>query len=109
MKKFNTRAILDAPTKRFLGKMKSLREDAGLSLGALAVAVGVSKTTVLRMETKDELPFIHNLLKVASALKYDISDSVNYKYYHGEVSPEKIEDMLALSVLMGGGDDDKAV
>ena len=51
--------------KVFAERLKELREDAGLSLTALAEKLGVSAVAISRWERQVRIPNIENLVQIA--------------------------------------------
>ena len=85
----------DEVTLKFLRSVKSERLRKGLRIKELARMLGVSRFTVMACERGRWLPELPMLIKLAEILGCDISGSVNYKYYHGEISPRKIKSQLS--------------
>lgn len=89
--------VLDAPTKEFLSSLRSLRKAAGLTQEKLAKAAGISKASLQSYEIGRYAPHLERLLKLAECLGYDLSSSLNYKKYHGQLG-------LSLSSKLQGKD-----
>lgn len=81
------RITLDEPARKFLQSLKTMREKAGLTKQALADAVGITRGNITGYENTSKLPLVATLIKLAEVFEYDLSESVNYKLYKGEISP----------------------
>ncbi len=86
---------IDAPTREFLQSMKALRVSKGLSQYKLADAVGTKRTNIQAYESGRNLPALPMLIVLADYLGYDLSESLNYKYFHGSIAPSKLKVELA--------------
>lgn len=63
--------------QRLIGRrLRQLREDAGLSIGELAVAIGSSYGTIARVERGDHVQRVDTLLKHARACGVGVADVV---------------------------------
>ncbi len=90
------RVVLDEPALIFLQSLKVIRQGAGLTKQALADAVGIARSNIVGYETTRKLPSVATLIKLAEVLEYDLSQSVNYKLYHGEIKPVWLRYQLKL-------------
>ena len=81
------RIVLDEPARKFLQSLKAMREDAGLSKAVLAEAIGIARTNLTNYENGKRLPSLEVLIKLAEFFRYNLSESLNYKLYNGEISP----------------------
>ena len=78
--------LVDESTARFLGMLRSLRMEQGYTQKELAVKIGVRNQCVLsRYETGSKLPQLGHLIRLAKILNYDLSSSLNYKFFYGEL------------------------
>ena len=97
MKKVNFRVkriVLDEPARRFLQSLKALREEAGLTKQALAKAIGITSSCITTYENGEHTPLLEILIKLAEFFSYDLSESMNYKLYYGEISPVQMRYQL---------------
>ena len=86
--------VLDAPTLEFLSGLRELREKAGLSQRELCKALNISRGTFHMYELGLNLPSLGILMRLAEVFGYDLSASVNYKVYHGEMKPQGIKRVI---------------
>ena len=82
----NKKICEDAPTRQFLRELKPLREGMGYTREELARKIEVRPRTLKDYELQTRQPVLGRLLKLAEVLNYDLSRSLNYKYYHGKIS-----------------------
>ena len=94
--------MLDAPTRKFLGMLRSFRTQARLTLRELATAIGAPLGTVKMYELGLNLPSLGVLMRLAEFFGYDLSESVNYKVYHGQISPSSLKRSLRRYALSYG-------
>lgn len=85
---------LDDATRKFLCTLSKARRKARLTLRELASAIGAPVGTVKMYELGLNLPSLGILMRLAEFFCYDLSDSVNYKVYHGELRPQSIKSLL---------------
>ena len=81
------RIVLDEPARKFLQSLKAMREEAAMTKAALADAIGIARTNFTNYENGKRTPSLEVLIKMADFFGYDLSESLNYKLYHGEISP----------------------
>ena len=93
---------LDDATRKFLGTLRSARREAGLTLRELASAIGAPLGTVKMYELGLNLPSLGILMRLADLFGYDLSASVNYKVYHGQICPCKLKRSLRRYALSYG-------
>ena len=86
--------VQDEPTLRFLGAMRSVRRNAGLTLREVSRMLGIPYATLKTYEGGYNCPSLHTLMKLAELFGYDLSDSVNYKYYYRTIQPLAIKNSL---------------
>ena len=66
------------PRQRELGRrIKSRREELGLSQEALALAAGINRTYIGSLEGGHRNPSLENLCKLAASLDWDVGRLVN--------------------------------
>ena len=86
--------VIDAPVKEFLSELKELRERAGISQPKLAQELNIGRTTMQSYELGVSMPTLGTLIKLAEYFNYDISQSFNYKYFHGEIQSREVKKKL---------------
>ena len=94
MKSCRKLIVLDEPTRSFLAGMRSIRLNAGLMLSDVAKQLGEPLGTVKMYEEGFNLPSLHMLLKLAELFGWDLSGSVNYKFFHRKVQPSTLKSSL---------------
>lgn len=87
--------VLDDPTKEFLSSLRSLRLKSGKTLKEVGKAIKISGTAVGSYEKGTAIPLLRNLLSLAEYFGYDLSASVNYKYYHGQLTSASIRERMS--------------
>lgn len=88
----NTKCIiLDEPARSFLASLRAERVRAGLTQSYVAECLNIARSTVGSYEHGINLPPLENLIKLAELLEYDISDSLNYKFFYRKIQPYKIK------------------
>ncbi len=80
-------SFLDKPARDFLTALKDLRLDAGLSQRDLGRQIGLRAGDIKHYEHGRYAPSIEILLKLADFLGYDLTASINYKFFHRSISP----------------------
>lgn len=93
----------DDISKKFLISLERERLKKGLSRQELASMLGVHVQTVSCYERGKHLPKLHTLMKLAEIFGYDLSSSINYKYYHGQIDSETIKRRLRFYGLSNEG------
>src|SRR4051812_1226215 len=68
---------------RIAGKVRSLRQARGWSLGALAERAGLSKTNLAKIETGSGNPSLETLLRLADALEITLGALLAVDRPHG--------------------------
>lgn len=86
--------VLDAPTREFLRGLRELRKKAGLSQQALSAELGIDQKAIYAYEHGLRRPTLGMLMRMAEYFGYDLSASVNYKVYRGELSPSALKRKL---------------
>ena len=86
--------VLDEPTRAFLSSLKSMRQAAGLSMKNLADFLNISSANIANYETGLHLPSIKTLVKLAEYFSYDLSTSINYKLFHGELNISRLRELF---------------
>ena len=83
--------VLDEPTRRFLNELKNLRVSTGMTKRTLSRILNLSTWAYSSYEIKRRCPSLEMLMRLVEYFGYDLSDSLNYKYYHGEIHPDEIK------------------
>ena len=86
--------VLDSPTQSFLEELRKLRAKLGLTQRQLAATVKIPRNTYQNYELKRNYPTLGTLNHLAELLGYDLSESVNYKYYHKSPSSLELKERL---------------
>ncbi len=82
----NKQICEDAPTREFLANLNVWRKALGYTQEEIAQRIGASPSTIKRYESNKTRPVLVKLLKLAEVLACDLSRSLNYKYYHGQIN-----------------------
>ena len=77
---------LDEPAKRFLNSLRSEREKIGLTLIEAAGLLDCNFGQLADYEKLEYYPMLGMFIKLSELYKYDISDSVNYKYFYQKIN-----------------------
>lgn len=86
MRPHNKNICPDEVSISFIRSLKSLRKVMKMTQKILASTLGVTASAISSYERGRALPTLPVLMKLAAIFGADISSSVNWKYYHGEVS-----------------------
>ena len=86
--------LLDEPTSKFLGTLKSTRQNAGMHQWQVAEAVKVKEKTYQKFELGVKVPSLENLMTLARFFGYDLSESLNHKVFYGKIKPYYIKQKL---------------
>ena len=86
--------VLDGPTQRFLEEFPKLREKLGLTQSELAASINLPIDTYKKHEIHKDTPSLKVLMSLVEYFGYDLSESVNYKYYHQEIPPSELREKL---------------
>lgn len=79
------RICLDERAQKFLSELRSERKKLGLTLNEAAVRIGCDFTTLGDYERGRSAPLLGKFIKLAELYQYDISDSLNYKFFYGKI------------------------
>lgn len=94
-KKHKTTIVaLDPPTVTLLTSLKPLRVSANLTQEALANHLSTTKESIFAYEKRKVAPKLEALMSLANFFNYDLSESVNYKYYHRLIDPPTLKDRI---------------
>lgn len=85
---------LDEVSRKFLCSLRERRKRAGLTQKVVADYVGLKKSAISNYEQGRKTPSLRYLLKLAEILKYDLSESINYKIFHEQVELVSIKRQL---------------
>ena len=85
----------DDESRRFIRSLRELRQSKGLRIQDVAEKLGIDCCSYRRYESGAASPSLEKLIKTAEILRYDLSGSFNYKYYHGKISRLKIRRALS--------------
>lgn len=78
--------VLDSITREFLGSLRELRIMYGISTKTVAEYLGIDYTALIHYEKGNNLPSIKILMGLSEIYNADLSGSINYKYWHGEIN-----------------------
>lgn len=81
----NKRICLDEVSVRFLRLLKSERLNLGMSQMELAHLTGINQCSIGEYERGAKIPPLCRLIKLSEIFGYDLSSSVNYKYFHEKI------------------------
>ena len=88
--------VLDGVTQEFLSRLRELRQSLGLTQNEAASALGIHKDLLRLYEYGRKIPYLERLIMLADFYCYDISGSINYKFYHGEIKLWNIKAQLKI-------------
>ncbi|MBQ4469001.1 MAG: helix-turn-helix transcriptional regulator [Synergistaceae bacterium] len=77
--------MIDEPVKKFLSELRNLRIDKGLGLREAASFMGIFPEVLSAYERGCLIPSLSPLMKLCEFYDYDLSDSINYRFYHGKI------------------------
>ena len=86
MRPRNKNICPDDVSMSLIRTLKTRRRSMKLTQKMLAANLGVTASAISSYESGKALPTLPVLMKLAVIFGADISSSVNWKYYHGEVS-----------------------
>lgn len=85
----------DEVSMKFLRSLKAERQKLKMTQKDLSIKIGRDKRSISRYERGCALPTLDILMKLAVIFGCDLSSSLNYRYYHGEIKSETIKRNLA--------------
>lgn len=88
------RIVLDEAASSFLQSLGDIRREAGMSRKALARALNISPANITDYESGNRTPSVEMLIRLAEFFSYDISKSLNYQLYHGQVNLGRLREQL---------------
>lgn len=94
MNRNNKEIVLDEPVKIFLTSLKSLRETAGKSRREVANILNTNYSTIWDWEAGRCYPHLERLIRLAEIFNYDISESLNYKYFYRTINPQVVRQSM---------------
>lgn len=86
--------VFDEPTRDLLNSLKELRRQSGMSQQYVARHIGVCEWAVHDYEKGRHKSNLSTLMKLAELFNYDISGSINHKYYHGKINASEMKRRL---------------
>ena len=90
----NKKICLDEVSMRLLRSLKTERLRMGMSQRELAQVIGFNQVSIGEYERGDRIPPLCRLIKLSEIFGYDMSSSVNYKYWHGKIDWRKLRQQL---------------
>ena len=97
----NKNVLLDIPTNSLLSSLKGRRIEQGLSINQLAKKLSLSWKSIRNYEQRKYPPCLLNLINMAEFFSYDLSDSLNYKFFHGLIRADRIRARMKSIGLTG--------
>ena len=77
--------VLDEITRKFLAVLRNERQRKGLTLKETAAYIGCTFSKISAFERGESYPGLETLMRLSEMYDYDLSGSVNYRYYHGKI------------------------
>ena len=90
----NKKICLDEVSVRLLRSLKSERQKLGITQEELGKLIGATRSIISTYEVGYRLPTVGYFVKLAEFFGYDLSSSVNYKYWHGQIEWWKLREQL---------------
>ena len=87
----NKNILLDVPTSTLLSSLGQRRIDFGMSVKELAKELSLSPRSIRCYELGHYPPTLLNLINISEFFRYDLSKSLNYKFFHGLIRADKIK------------------
>lgn len=81
----------DKITLNFLASLKERRKNLKLTIREISKNIGITSSCLFYYEQGRIYPCLKNLIKLADFYSADISESINWKVYHGKI---KLYDIL---------------
>ena len=95
----NKQVLLDIPTSSLLSSLKQRRLTYGLSITELADKLCISRRSITSYERKEYPPTLLTLINIGEFFSYDLSPSLNYKFFHGLIRSDEIKAHIKLAGL----------
>lgn len=93
------RACRDEIAVEFVKSIRARREAMGLKRSEVAERIGINPSTMGKYERYVKFPCLDSLIKLAEFFNVDISESINWKCYHGEIRLDEIRrDLLRYGI-----------
>lgn len=86
--------VLDEISQKFLISLKDIRRQAKLTQKTVAEYAGLKRCAISQYEHGQKVPQLKYLIKLAEILKYDLSGSLNYRIFHGELTKVSLKRRL---------------
>lgn len=86
----NKYIVLDNITSEFLKNLRSLRKEKKFSLDFVAHCLGTTSSNIISYEKGTNVPTLLRFIKLAELLDFDISASINYKFFYGKIRTYKL-------------------
>ena len=90
----NKNILLDVPSSTLLSSIKQRRIDYGLSVKQLAEKLCISHRSIQSYEQGKYPPILLTLINMGEFFGYDLSDSLNYKFFHGLIRSDEIKERM---------------
>ena len=87
----NKNVLLDVPTSTLLSSLEQRRIDFGLSVKELAKKLSLSPRSIRCYELGHYPPTLLNLINISEFFRYNLSPSLNYKFFHGLIHSDEIK------------------
>ena len=108
----NKKICLDEVSMRLLRSLKTERQKLGMSQRELGELIGFAQCSIGEYERRVKIPPLCKLIKLSEIFGYDLSSSVNYKYWHRKIDWQNLRKQLEyygftvreLSVYVGYGE-----
>ena len=78
--------VIDEVAANFLKNMKSIRLKSNYQAEAVAILVGHNPKAIREYERYNRTPTLRTFIKLAELFNYDVSESINYKFYHRKIN-----------------------
>ena len=95
----NKKILLDVPTSTLLGSLKERRIEYKLSVKQVAEKLCISISSIGYYERGIYPPSLLNLMNLAEFFAFDLSKSLNYKFFHGLIRSDEIQKRIKRSGL----------
>lgn len=90
----NKKICLDEVSVRLLRSLKSERKKLGITQEELGKLIGATRSLISTYESGQRSPTVKNFVRISEVLSYDLSSSVNYKYWYGRIEWWKLRQQL---------------
>ena len=86
--------VLDEITADFLHNIRAIRKNLGFTQHEIASYANTTRASITAYEHGIAHPELGILIKLAEILEVDISQSVNYKFFHGKIKKHKLKEAI---------------